>query len=143
MLNLSSPMPKSGPMQNLAYQTLLDNNIITKHKCCKNDLLEPSMIKKSNSHSDPLFKESGILKLSDLYQIEVMTFMHDFANEKWPVSFKDVYKMNCNIHGIYETRQAHLLHIPRTKSRFVYIMFIPRVVVSGEPLLTYVVMLQY
>ena len=59
--------------------------------------------------------QSGILKISDLYQIEVMTFMHDFAN----VSFKDVYKMNCNIHGIYETRQAHLLHIPRTKSRFV------------------------
>ena len=48
-----------------------------------------------------------------------MTFMHDFVNEKIPVSFKDVYKMNCNIRGIYETRQAHLLHIPRTKSRFV------------------------
>ena len=48
-----------------------------------------------------------------------MTFMHDFANAKLPVSFKDVYKMNCNIHGIYETRQAHLLHIPRTKSRSV------------------------
>ena len=48
-----------------------------------------------------------------------MTFVHDFVNEKLPVSFKDVYKMNCNIHGIYETRQAHLLHIPRTKSPFV------------------------
>ena len=56
--------------------------------------------KKFNSHSDPLFKQSGILKISDIYQIEVMTFMHDFANEKLPVSFKDVYKMNCNIHGI-------------------------------------------
>ena len=68
---------------------------------------------------NPLFRQSGILNISDLYQIEVMTFMHDFANEKLPVSFNDVYKMNCNIHGIYETRQAHLLHIPRTKSRFV------------------------
>ena len=90
-----------------------------KHKFYKNYLLEPSIIKKINSHSDPLFKQSGILKISDLYQIEVMTFMHDFANEKLPVSFKDVYKMNCNIRGIYETRQAHLLHIPRTTSRFV------------------------
>ena len=98
-------------MQKLAYYA--------KHKFYKNDLLEPSIIKKINSHSDPLFKQSGILKISDLYQIEVMTFMHDFANEKLPVSFKDVYKMNCNIRGIYETRQAHFLHIPRTKSRFV------------------------
>ena len=47
-----------------------------------------------------------------------MTFMQDFANERLPVSCKVVYK-NCNIHGIYETRQAHLLHMPRTKSRFV------------------------
>ena len=45
--------------------------------------------------------------------------MHDFGNEKLPVSFKDVYKMNCNIRGIYETRQAHVLHMLRTKSRFV------------------------
>ena len=91
-----------------------------KHKFYINDLLEPSIIKNS-SNSDPLFKQSGIVKISDLYmyQIEVMTFMHDFANEKLPVSFKDVYKMNCNIRGIYETRQAHLLHIPRTKSQFV------------------------
>ena len=89
-----------------------------KHKLYKNDPLEPSIIK-NTSYSDPLFKQSGILKISDLYQIEVMTFMHDFANEKLPVSFKDVYKMNCNIRGIYETRQAHFLHIPRTKSRFV------------------------
>ena len=57
--------------------------------------------------------------VSSRYQIEVMIFMHDCANEKLPVSFKNVYKMNCNIRGIYETRQAHLLHIPRTKSRFV------------------------
>ena len=38
-----------------------------------------------------------------------MTFMHDFTNEKLPVSFKDVYKMNCNIRGIYETRRDSLI----------------------------------
>ena len=96
-------------------------SLLRKTQIYKNDLLEPSIIKNS-SHSDPLFRQSGILKISDWYQIEVMTFMHDFANEKLPVSFKDVYKMNCNIHGIHETRQAHLFHIPRTKSRFVDIL---------------------
>ena len=33
---------------------------------------------------------------------------------------QNINKMNCNIHGFFETRQAHLLHIPRTKSRFVH-----------------------
>ena len=45
--------------------------------------------------------------------------MHDCVNEKLTGSFKDFYKMNCNIRGTYETKQAHLLHIPRTKSRLV------------------------
>ena len=61
-------------MQKLAYYA--------KHKFYKNDLLEPSIIKKINSHSDPLFKQSGILKISDLYQVESMTCIHDVANEK-------------------------------------------------------------
>ena len=98
-------------MQKLVYKS--------KHKFYKkNDLLEPSIIKKKvSSHSDPLFKQSGILKISDFYQIEVMTFMHDFANENVSVSFKDIYKINCNIHGGYETRQAHLLHMRRCRNQ--------------------------
>ena len=28
-----------------------------------------------------------------------MTCMHDFANEKLSVSFKDAYTINCNVHG--------------------------------------------
>ena len=49
--------------------------------------------------------------------MEIMTSMHDFANGQIPtcMSFNGIYKMHCNMHGVYETRQAHLLHIPSTK----------------------------
>ena len=30
--------------------------------------------KSHNSHTDPLFKQSGIMKISDLYQLEVVFF---------------------------------------------------------------------
>ena len=35
-----------------------------------------------NSHTDPLFKQSGIIKVSDQYQLEVMLFMHDYFHNK-------------------------------------------------------------
>ena len=75
--------------------------------------------KKYNSHTDPLFKQSGILKLSDLYQQEIMLFMHNYTHDKLPRSFQNLYKFNRTMHVAYETRQAQLFFVPRTKSRFV------------------------
>ena len=72
-----------------------------------------------NSHTDPLFKRSGILKLSDLYQQEVMLFMHDYIHDKLPRSFQNIYHLNRTINVAYETRQSKLFFISRTKSRFV------------------------
>ena len=54
--------------------------------------------KRYNSHADPLFKESRILRISDLYQLEVMTFMHDNIHGKLPISFDNIYHMNYQMH---------------------------------------------
>ena len=75
--------------------------------------------KRYNSHTDPLFKESRILNITDLYKLEVMTFMHDNINGKLPISFDNIYHMNYQMQGVYEARQAHMCHVPRTKSWFV------------------------
>jgi len=75
--------------------------------------------KKFNSHTDPLFKQSGVLKLSDIYQMEVLLFMYDYINDKLPVSFQNLFCLRSNIDGAYETRQNNMFDIPRTKSRFV------------------------
>ena len=34
-----------------------------------------------NSHTDPLFKENNILKIQDLYEQQIMLFMHGWVNK--------------------------------------------------------------
>ena len=45
--------------------------------------------------------------------------MQDYTHDNLPTYFHNVFNVNRDVHGIYETRQAHLLYIPWTKSRFV------------------------
>jgi len=70
-----------------------------------------------NSHTDPLFKQERILKLSDLHELEVLLFMHDYTNGKLPSSFEDIYRLNNEVNNAYLTRQSHLYHTTRTKSK--------------------------
>ena len=95
------------------------NNLLQKTQTSQKRAMRTIYNKRYNSNTDPLFKESRILKISDLYQLEVMTFMHDIIHGKLPISFDNIYHMNYQIQGVYETRQAHMFHVPRTKSRFV------------------------
>ena len=35
------------------------------------------------------------------------------------LSFRNLFKFNCDVYDVYVTRRAHMFHIPRTKSSFV------------------------
>ena len=94
-------------------------NILRKTETLHKRALRTVHNKSHNSHTDPLFKQSGILKISDLYQLEVVLFMHDYVHTKLPPSFNNLFKLNCDVYDAYETRRAQMFHIPRTKSRFV------------------------
>ena len=74
--------------------------------------------KKFNSHTDPLFKRSRILRISDIYKLEVMLFMYDFINDSLPQSFRHTFSLVSGNHT-YDTRQNYLFNLPRTKSRSV------------------------
>ena len=83
--------------------------------------------KKYNCHTEPLFKHSKILNISDLYEREVLLFMHDFNKGKLPLSFMNMFSTNREMNVGYETRQVDQLFIPRSRSRYIdrlpYIMF--------------------
>ena len=68
---------------------------------------------------DSIDKQSGILRVSDLYQLEVVLFMYDYVRTKLPLSFRNIFKFNCDVYDAYITRRAQMFHIPKTKSRFV------------------------
>jgi len=72
-----------------------------------------------NSHIDPLFKRSGILKLKDLYEYQTTLFMLDFINNRLPLSFNSTFQFNHQIQNIHTTRQTNLIHVIRCKSKFV------------------------
>ena len=42
--------------------------------------------------------------------------MYDNIHGKLPISFDNIFHMNYQMQGVYETRQAHMFHVPRTKS---------------------------
>ena len=73
---------------------------------------------KYNSHTEPLFKSSGILKLEDLHNWAIVIFMNDYFTGKLPKSFHNIFKMNKDIFTSYDTRQGNQLYIKRTYSIF-------------------------
>ena len=94
-------------------------NILRKTETLHKRALRTVHNKSYNRHTDPLFKQSGILRVSDLYQLGVVLFMYDYVRTKLPLSFRNIFKFNCDVYDAYITRRAHMFHIPKTKSRFV------------------------
>lgn len=71
-----------------------------------------------NSHTDPLFHSSQVLKLQDLYTYQSALFMFDYVNNNLPASFTNVFSFNRDIQTTRQTRQSDLLYIPRCKTNF-------------------------
>ena len=67
------------------------------------------------SHTDPLFKQSNILKLPDLYSFKLLLLAYDYKNNNLPDSFVDLYTLpDSNI----STRQHHNLYTSRPRTTF-------------------------
>ena len=71
-----------------------------------------------NSHTDPLFNKSQILKLTDLYEYESVLFMYDFVENNLPRSFGDVFRYNRDVQNIRRTRQSDMIHVYRCHTIF-------------------------
>ena len=73
---------------------------------------------KYNSHTEPLFKRNRILKLTDLYEHQVVLFMSEFINNTLPASFDNTFLFNINMPNARRTRQSELVYEARCKSQF-------------------------
>jgi len=74
---------------------------------------------KYNSHTDPLFKIKKILKVSDMYELEISHFMLKYEGNKLPDSFQKFYMTSENR---ARTRQATNYIIKPSKSKFTELM---------------------
>ena len=71
-----------------------------------------------NSHTDPLFNTSQILKITNLYQYQCVLFMFDFINQNLPCSFDGVFQHVHEVQNIRWTRQSDLFYIPIRQFNF-------------------------
>ncbi len=69
------------------------------------------------SHTEPLFKSSNILKVSDIYKLQTSLFMYDFNNNLLPPSFSDFHIAKTNTCPII-TRQISLMQTDRPRTNF-------------------------
>ena len=72
-----------------------------------------------NGHTDPLFKKDKILKISELYKLEVLKFMIKYEKHMLPDSFNHLFTHNFEIHPARITRQANHIYVNRTTNKFV------------------------
>ena len=73
---------------------------------------------KYNSHTEPLFKQTNILKVSDICTLNEIKFFYKLINKQLPQYFNSfTCEANSDIHG-YNTRSRNKLHIPKTNHIF-------------------------
>ena len=70
-------------------------------------------------HTDPLFKELGILKVNDINSFLITNFMFKFHYNELPNIFKDMFTYNNSVHS-HNTRQNYLLHVPIVRGNLTY-----------------------
>ena len=74
---------------------------------------------KYNSHTDPLFKQLFLLKVTDIYLLQQYKFIYKLHNHKLPEYFlASMFLKNNEIHN-YETRHANDFRIPVSRHVFV------------------------
>ena len=73
---------------------------------------------KFNSHTEPLFKASNLLKLDDIFKLNVLKFYFKYKNDILPRYF-DTFRFTkrSDIHK-YNTRQKSSLQVPKTRTKF-------------------------
>ena len=72
-----------------------------------------------NSHTEPLFKASSVLKLKDIYELQTLLFMIRFEKKLLPLSFNNMFLHNREIHPNRITRQSNHIYIKMPRNNFV------------------------
>ena len=63
------------------------------------------------TRSEPLFKELKVMKMHDVTNYLIVTFLFKFYHKKLPKIFDNMFMFNSNVHGHF-TRQSIELHVP-------------------------------
>ena len=94
-----------------AHKTFLNNLHILQKKIIRNIHSVPY-----NTHSAPLFTNSNILNIFDLYSYQVGIFMYKFHHGLLPESFDSFFAYNYEFHN-YNTRSKTSIHVDYSRTK--------------------------
>ena len=84
----------------LTHKSLLDPIIVSQKK-----ILRIMNFKEPNSHTEPLFAQLQFLKIRDMHELQLLSFMYDCQNHLAPTHFHSYFTPSSEVHG-YNTRLA-------------------------------------
>ena len=64
-----------------------------------------------HAHTDPIFKNLGILKFHDIHLLQLGLFMYSYQNRTLPLKFNCKFTLQRQIHS-YNTRNSHAFRLP-------------------------------
>jgi len=95
--------------------------IMSKHyivqRYFRNVQFGPSIMQTS-SPTDPLFKATSIIKITDQYIFQSTIFVFDFITKYLSYSFEQMFRFNHDIPNSRATRQLDLFYETRCKTHF-------------------------
>ena len=74
-------------------------------------------------HTDHLFHSNNVLKIFDIYRLNLAVLMFQEHKRELPAAFNNIFTMNNEVHQ-YPTRQTNQYHLPRTRTALTQNTFI-------------------
>ena len=69
------------------------------------------------AHTNVLFHENTILKIEDIYYLQLGSIMYELNAEVLPQALALIFRKNNQVHN-YPTRQAFAYHLPLVRTKF-------------------------
>ena len=70
---------------------------------------------KYNAHTEPLFKDLHLLKITDIFDFQCMKFWYKFSNNTFPNYFRSMFQYNSSFYET-ETRNHDRMHVFPTRT---------------------------
>ena len=79
----------------LTYLSLLDSFIVSEKK-----IIRIMNFKEPNSHTEPLFAQLQFLKIRDMHELQLLSFMYDRQNHLAPAHFHLYFTPSFEVHWL-------------------------------------------
>ena len=95
-----------------ACKTLLDRILLLQKKALR--IISNTDFR---AHTDVLFSSNKLLKIHDIYSLQLGAFMFSLNNDELPLIFNSMFIKNKQYHS-YPTRLSGSFHLPKTRTLF-------------------------